>query len=257
MKRISLLMMLCLFIMAQSCKSDKKVDDTAAPVANDTLPPNSATKSQIEMLPELQSESNAGTPATVPSGSIIYKMGNANVSWIGSKGSLMTQTGNISGKSGQVAYKDGQVVAGNVEIDMNSIKVTSLGGKEKKDLEDHLKSADFFDAAKFPVAKFEIVRLEPLNARESREINLKSLVNVTHTMVGNLSIKGVTRSISVPVTIHLDAERIKIASSMFAVERSLWGINYDLGTLSGKVKDAIIDDKISLQLEFEGLRVHN
>lgn len=254
MKKIYLFLMLIAFAGMQACKSDKKADVAATDIANDTLPPNSATKSQIDALPEMKTENTAGTPASTPADAIVYKMANASVSWIGSKGSLKTQTGTISGKSGQIAFKDGQIVSGNVEIDMNKINVTSLAGSDKKDLEDHLKADDFFDVAKYPTAKFEIVRIEPLDSRASREANLASLVKNTHMMVGNLTIKDVTRSITVPVNIHLAAERIKVATSMFTIERSLWGVKYDLGTVSGKIKEAIVDDKISLQLTFEGMR---
>lgn len=254
MKRLLILLLLSALVFAQSCKSDKKADEETKTPANDTLPVNSATKSQIAALPGVESENTAGTPAPMPNDALIFGMKDATIVWIGSKSTGSTHTGTLKGKTGSVAYKDGTIVAGNIEIDMKSLSSTDLTGKDKAKLEGHLKSSEFFDIEKYPTAKFEIVKISPLDANTERTASMKSLVKLTNMMTGNLTIKGVTRSVTVPVNINLKATSVKITSSMFGIDRSLWGVNYDIGTISGAVKEAIVDDRISLQLNFEGVK---
>lgn len=238
-----------------SCKNDKNADDQAKQTAvNDSLPVNSATKSQIDALPGIESENTAGQAAAIPNDALIFGMKKSTVVWIGSKSTGMTHTGFISGKSGKLAYKDGNIVAGTVDIDMNSLVCNDLIGADKAKIEKHLKSDDFFDVAKFPTAKFDIIKISELDANTQRTASIKSVVQLTNVMTGNLTIKGVTRSVTVPVNIHITANTAQITSSMFTINRSDWGIKYDLGTVSGAVKEAIVDDKISLQLSFEGVK---
>ncbi len=254
MKKISVLLMLAAIIMVQSCKSDKKADADAKAATNDTLPINSATKQQLTELPGAETNNAAGQPAATPDDALIFGMKDATIIWIGSKSTGSTHTGSLSGKSGKVAYHDGNIVSGSIEIDMNSLKSSDLAGKDKAKLESHLKSSEFFDVAKYPTAKFEIIKISPLDANTERTASMKSIVNLTNIMTGNLTIKGVTRAITVPVNINIKAASVQITSSMFTIDRSLWGVNYDIGTISGAAKEAIVDDKISLQLNFMGVK---
>lgn len=254
MKKISVFLLLIAAFWVTSCKSDKKVEAEVKPGINDTLPVNSASKSQVTALPGAKTDNAAGQPAATPSDALIFGMKEATIIWIGSKSTGSTHTGNIKGKSGSVAYKDGNIVSGSIEVDMNSITSTDLTGKDKAKLESHLKSADFFDVAKYPTAKFEIIKIGPMDANTERVASMKSIVNLTNIMTGNLTIKGVTRAITIPVNVHITASNVQITSSMFTIDRSQWGVNYDIGTISGAVKEAIVDDKISLQLNFMGVK---
>lgn len=248
-------MLLCFLSIFMSCKNDKSADDQAKQTAaNDSLPVNSATKSQIDALPGIESENTAGQAAAIPNDALIFGMKKSTVVWIGSKSTGSTHTGFISGKSGKIAYKDGNIVAGTVDIDMNSLVCNDLAGADKAKIEKHLKSDEFFDVAKFPTAKFDIIKISELDANTQRTASVKSIVQLTNVMTGNLTIKGISRSVTVPVNIHITANTAQITSSMFTINRSDWGIKYDLGTVSGAVKEAIVDDKISLQLSFEGVK---
>ena len=58
----------------------------------------------------------------------------------------------------------------------------------------HLKSADFFDVAKFPKSTFESTEIKA----GSSDAKAK---DATHTVTGNLTLHGVTRSIQFPAKI--------------------------------------------------------
>jgi polyisoprenoid-binding protein YceI len=71
--------------------------------------------------------------------------------WLGEKVTGQ-HDGTIKLQSGWLNYKDNKIVSGEFFIDMTSIKETTGNTR----LETHLKSEDFFSAAKFPTAKLVI-----------------------------------------------------------------------------------------------------
>src|SRR6218665_270918 len=64
------------------------------------------------------------------------------------------------------------LTGGSFIIDINSLNNLDLANdaKQKGGLEGHLKSADFFDVAKFPTAKFEITSVEAYQADSSSKM---------------------------------------------------------------------------------------
>jgi len=110
-----------------------------------------------------------------------------------------------------------------VEVDIDATSVfTDADG-----LTEHLKTADFFDVAKFPKASFV-----------STEIKAGGDKGATHTITGNLEIKGVKRSVTFPATIKVEANAVTVQSE-FAINRRDFGINY-----AGKANDLIRDDVV-------------
>ena len=65
-----------------------------------------------------------------------------------------------------------------------------LEGEKKTDLEGHLKNQDFFEVEKFPTGHFEIVKVEEM-----------AIENATHKITGNLTLKGITKSVEFPIKI--------------------------------------------------------
>jgi polyisoprenoid-binding protein YceI len=106
----------------------------------------------------------------------------SKITWVGTK-PTGKHTGTIAIKEGGLAYESA-LTAATFVLDMNTISATDLDEKSgKADLDGHLKSADFFDTAKFPDAKFELTKVE----------NTK--------ITGNLTLKDVTKSISFEATV--------------------------------------------------------
>jgi polyisoprenoid-binding protein YceI len=103
-------------------------------------------------------------------------------------------------------------------------------------LDGHLKSPDFFDAAKFPKATFV-----------STAIAKATKGPATHSVTGDLTMRGVTRSVTFPANVTMKGKRIA-AKAEFTIQRSQWGINF-----KGKADD-LIRDGVVLKMDVQGTR---
>lgn len=96
-------------------------------------------------------------------------------------------------------------------------------------LDTHMKTADFFDAAKFPTAAFASTRVVPTGAS-------------TATITGNLTIKGVTRPVVLKARFigagqqfwGAKKEAIGFAATT-SIKRSDFGMGFDVPLVSDKV----------------------
>lgn len=100
-----------------------------------------------------------------------------------------------------------------VEIDMDS----TFSDNEK--LTKHLKAPDFFDVDKFPTSTFETTEIRA-GATEEK------MPDATHTVTGNLTLHGVTKSIRFAAKIAVDASKQVSVKSDFAILRKDFGIVY-------------------------------
>lgn len=149
----------------------------------------------------------------------------SGVQWIGSKLSSKHK-GTISIQEGEFWVKEGLLSAGRIVMDMNSITVTDLEGKDKEDLETHLKDTDFFETHEFPTGKFIIT-----------EVATADDPTFTHLITGNLSLKGISKRITFPAVVNIDGDNL-IANANFNIDRSKWGIVYK-GRLDNAIRDEI------------------
>src|SRR5262245_38588982 len=102
---------------------------------------------------------------------------------------LEWQAEKLTGKhNGDIQFSVGEIknnhgaFTGFVEVDMTSIKDKDIEAPEyRTKLENHLKSADFFDVAKYPTAKFVITSCTPITEQKEG--------GYTHNVKGNLTIK--------------------------------------------------------------------
>jgi polyisoprenoid-binding protein YceI len=110
---------------------------------------------------------------------------------------------------GTITYSPTDLANSKADI---TIDVSSINTRiEKRDT--HLKSPDFFDAAKFPTITFVSTKFTPT------------------AITGNLTMKGVTKEITVPVTIagpvdEMGHQAIGITGSV-TVNRQDYGINWN------------------------------
>ena len=159
-------------------------------------------------------------------------------------------TGTASVTEGKLSAENGKLTAGTFTIDLNSIVNTDLTDAEMNGkLVGHLKSADFFDVAQFPTAKFELVSVSELSATTPASADA---VQATHQVTGNLIMKGVTKSISFPAQVVISENSINALTAPFAIDRTQWGVNYGSKSLFAELKDNFIHDEmiISLNLSF-------
>ena len=143
------------------------------------------------------------------------------IEFIGSK-VTGSHNGSFQKFSGDINYTgDPTTSRVNITIDMNSITA------DDPKLTEHLKTADFFDVAKFPTAKFE-----------STAIRAGGDKGASHTITGNLTLHGVTKSISFPATISATADAVTVNSD-FAINRKDFGINY-AGAADNLIRDDVV-----------------
>lgn len=166
-----------------------------------------------------------------------YKVDGASskVSWTGTK-VTGKHTGTFNVNSGTVQTKDGKVVGGNFNIDINSMMCTDLeAGKGKEKLEGHLKSPDFFDAAAHPNSTFAITSVDNGN------------------VTGNLTLKGVSKSVTFPATINVTDSGVTVTSNDFTINRTDFGMKYGSASFFDDLKDKAINDAVGLKIMLKAM----
>jgi len=141
------------------------------------------------------------------------------------KGGLAPRWGKIKVTSGTISVEKDAMTGGEFVVNMSSLWVDSASVTEKdkkaSDLEGHLKSADFFDVAKAPTAKFVITKVAPYTTSE-----VSSLVKDPNYLIsGNLTLKDSTLNVSFPAKVTVTATDVT-ATAKFVIDRTAWGINY-------------------------------
>lgn len=121
---------------------------------------------------------------------------------------LMNAEGHFSRFSGDVWVDPAALTTGRITL---TIEAASLDtGIEMRD--NHLRSSDFFDVARFPTVAFQSVRVEAAGRRA--------------TVVGRLTLHGVTREIAVPIDVQVSSNAL-VASGEFIVNRGEYAISYN------------------------------
>lgn len=167
---------------------------------------------------------------------------NSVVTWVGTK-PTGKHNGSFSISDGSISVKDAQIVGGKFTVDMKSLKVLDIPAADEGNgkLVGHLSSPDFFDAAKFPTAIFEVVSVAAYKTDDNAKVEEKDkeyvLASPTHMVTGNLTLKGVTKSITFPAIVSVANDKVD-AEAKFNINRSDWGMEY--GTDEAKLKDKFI-----------------
>lgn len=170
----------------------------------------------------------------------------STVNWEGTKLIGGGHTGTIPVAQGTLETNDGQLVGGKFTLDVAGLENTDLtedDGKGK--LEGHLKSEDFFDVAQYPTASFEITGVKPA---------AEASADHTHDITGNLTLKGNSRSITIPAAVSMDGDRIEATTPDFVIDRTEWGMQYGSGDIEGIAQDNIINDEVGLKLDLVAMK---
>lgn len=169
----------------------------------------------------------AGTYSFIPATKklaepVVYNVvtSESKVDFVGSK-KAGYHKGSFAIKSGAVMLNEGKITGGKFIIDMSSVK-TDAGEK----LDGHLKAPDFFDAAKFGEATYEISEVKYTGAS-------------TADISGKLTLKGVTLPLSFSTTIRSADEKLFFGQANFSLDRTLFGISYGAGSISNDVQISI------------------
>jgi polyisoprenoid-binding protein YceI len=184
-------------------------------------------------------ETTEVTTAVEAGEATVLALSESTVKWTGKK-LTGEHFGKINISEGSLFVDGDQLSGGSFTIDMNTITVEDLTDAAKnKDLTDHLFSEDFFNVAQFNAANFEITGVEALAAADE--------AGNTHTISGNLTIKGITQGISFPAKVDNNEAGIN-ASAKFNIDRTLWDIKYKSGKFFPELGDKVISDEIGIEL---------
>ena len=178
-------------------------------------------------------------PAETAAAGVAYVIDSTQsiINWTGTKPGG-AHTGTIALSAGSLTVTDDAVSGGTFTIDMNSMKNTDLPAEKQGDLVGHLSSGDFFEVEKFPTGSFDITGVAATS----------DVVGATHTVTGNLTMKGVSKSVSIPANINVTEKAVTAVTPAFTINRTEWGINYG-STVIGTLKDKAINDEIGLVLQ--------
>ncbi|MEG0925131.1 MULTISPECIES: YceI family protein [Chryseobacterium] len=219
MKKLSVIALVGVGLLAASCNNKEKTDTAVATE-------QSVAESKGEVL--------AVDAAT------------SIVNWKAfHKGGFAPRWGTLNVKSGDLSIEGGQVVAGNFNIDMTSIKVdpASVTEKDKKpaDLEAHLKNPDFFDVAKNPASDFKITSVTDL-----KEAPKDAVAGANKTVSGNLTLMGKTMNVTFPAKVDV-VDNTAAVQAKFTVNRTDWGIKF--GTSEADPAEWMISKDIEIAID--------
>lgn len=138
--------------------------------------------------------------------------------------------GLISISNGNLTVAKGKVTGGTFTIDMKSIVCTDItdAGYNQKFIS-HITTGDFFEVEKFPTATFKITKVAGLN------------------ITGDLTLHGITKSITFPATITAAAGKVT-ATAKIPVDRTDFNIKYGSKKFFESIGDKAIDDVFNLDV---------
>ena len=166
----------------------------------------------------------------------------SKIMWTGSKLGGGQHMGTINVQGGSVAVTNGNISGGEFTIDFTSLTNTDLkAGEGKEKLEGHLKAGDFFEVEKFPTGTFKVTSVEAVSGD----------AEVTHNITGNLTMKGITKSVTIPTNVAMMGDKVSAQSKAFTVDRTQWGITFHSGTIAGTAKEKIISDEVGLVISLK------
>ena len=118
--------------------------------------------------------------------------------------------GTVNISSGTVLVAGNKLLSGSFVLDMRTITVTDLSGKDKQTLEGNFRGDYFFDAKHYPTASFEILSVS--NADKSANIE------------GKLTMHGITKNIRFTADINKCTQDEFSADAKILINRRDWQI---------------------------------
>ncbi len=170
-------------------------------------------------------------------GAVEVKPQDAKIQWEGKKIIGSGHKGELALKSGSMVLEKDTIKSGEFVIDMTSLKNTDLtDAKMNEKLVGHLKSDDFFSIEKHPTALLTINKVAP--GKDGKA-----------TISGELTIKGIKKSISFPAEIKSDKSGVT-AKSTITVDRTAYDIKYNSLKFFSAIGDKAINDTFTVEVEF-------
>jgi polyisoprenoid-binding protein YceI len=136
----------------------------------------------------------------------------------------------------QLDVTAGKITGGSFEMDMTNLTVEDLTDpKSKGNLTNHLKSDDFFSVEKFNKSTFKITDAKTSNGTD-------------YTITGDLTIKGITQSISFPAKATVAGNKLT-ATGAITFDRTKFDIKYRSSNFFENLADKAIHDEVKLDVK--------
>ncbi|SFS46433.1 YceI family protein [Lutibacter maritimus] len=160
---------------------------------------------------------------------------NSILNWKGFK-PTGTHNGTVAIKDGNLVVSDGKLTGGNFTFDMNSIVVLDIPADDEYNakLVGHLKNSDFFDVENNPTVMFKITEV---------------LHEGTTLVKGDLTIKGITKSIEFPVSLNKTTDGVELVGNAFKIDRTEYNIQYKSQKFFDDLKDKFINDEFEISFK--------
>lgn len=149
------------------------------------------------------------------------------------KAESLSHFGTVKLKSGNLMFNGSELTGGNFVIDMKTMDAEDMNDspKQKKMLENHLKSDDFFDTSKFPTASFQIKSVKKIKN-----------ANYNYQVVGILTIKGISKNSSFPLKVSESNSVYTLSSGKFTFNRKNYGLRYNI------FEDMLISNDVQMNI---------
>jgi polyisoprenoid-binding protein YceI len=148
--------------------------------------------------------------------------------------------GNFPAFSGTVEIDDKEVTRSKVDVSIETASINTNISKR----DEHLRSPDFFNVAKYPLMTYVSTKVEKAEAGKLR-------------VVGNLTLHGVTREVVLnvegPTAIFQDpwGNFRRGASATAKINRKDFGMNWNAAIDSGGV---LVGNEVAIELELEMIK---
>ncbi|QDV35358.1 YceI family protein [Tautonia plasticadhaerens] len=168
---------------------------------------------------------------------VAFDGSDSTIDFVGSKLVGGGHDGGFKAFTGQfvLAPETGEVKSVSTTIDMDSI------WSDNEKLTGHLKNEDFFEVPTYPEAEFVSTAIAA--AAGGAE-------GATHEVTGNLTLHGVTKSVTFPATVAVSDSAVTLDSE-FKIDRTIWGIVYGA---ESDVRDRIINKDVVIRLDINASR---
>ncbi|HUP47199.1 MAG TPA: YceI family protein [Thermoanaerobaculia bacterium] len=190
-------------------------------------------RSEVDQKPAAEvTETSAATTATRPPGADASRVirEKSSIDWVGAK-VTRDHDGTFHEFDGWIEYAAGRPSRIAFDIDLTSVE------SDEEKLTAHLKSADFFDVARYPKATFTSTSIA--------EAPAGAPAGTTHRVTGVLDLHGAKKEVTFPVTAEVTGEGVRTRSE-FTINRHDWGISYR-GAADDLIRDNVL---IRLDLMF-------
>ena len=161
----------------------------------------------------------------------IVDLSKSSITWEGKK-FAGGHTGTVNLTSGTLGFNGNKLTEGGFVVNMTTIKDVD----KNANLETHLKSEDFFGIEKFPSANFVIKKVSANGSNAD--------------ITGDLTVKGVTNTITFPATITWNADKsVTAIADKVVVDRTKYGIQFKSKSIFSNIGDNFIYDEFTLSVK--------